>query len=69
MAARDRQSSNIKCPMCEAKGVVHYSDNDYPFMRRNAREIDRVEGDFGAKLTAQERFDMTCKKCGHRFVT
>jgi len=69
MAARDRQSINIKCPKCEAKGVVHYSDNDYPFMRRNDREIDNVEGDFDAALTSEERFAMTCKKCGHRFVT
>ena len=69
MAARDRQSSNIKCPKCEAKGVVHYSDNDYPFMRRNDREIEKVDGDFDAKLNAEERFDMTCKACGQTFVT
>ncbi len=69
MAARDRQFIDIKCPKCAATGVIHYSDNDYPFMRKNDREIDSVEGDFRATLTKEERFAVACKKCGREFVT
>ncbi len=66
--SREHLEQKIKCPECGAEGVVHYSDNDYTFMSKNVRAIDQVEGAFDVTLTPEERFSMTCKKCGHGFV-
>lgn len=67
MAARDHQSIEIACPKCGAVGRVHFSDNDYPCMRRNDRSIDGIEGDFKASLTAKEQFRLSCGECKHSF--
>ncbi len=64
MAARDRYAINVKCPHCKVLGSVYVSENDYPFMSRVDREVDRVEGNFSAEVEAGLKLTVKCKKCG-----
>lgn len=64
MAARDRYEKNVTCPQCNEKGVIHISENDYPFMKRLDKSIDFVEGEFDAKVSDDSRLEVTCRKCG-----
>lgn len=64
MAARDRYTSEVTCPECGNKGILHISENDYSFMRNLRRAVDRVEGEFTAEVDRDNRIHVTCK-CGH----
>lgn len=68
MAARDRYTVNIACPKCGEKGVLHVSENDYPFMRRLDKTIDSVEGNFSAKMHGESDINLVCGKCGEKFT-
>jgi ribosomal protein S27E len=68
MASRDRYQWTIKCPKCENSGVLHISENDYPFMRRLDRNIDSVEGNFTAKMIDDSDAKVTCANCGEVFT-
>ena len=65
MAARDRYTSELSCPNCGNKGVLHISEDDYPFMKNLHRSVDSVEGDFVADVDRDNKVHVTCK-CGHK---
>jgi endogenous inhibitor of DNA gyrase (YacG/DUF329 family) len=64
MASKDRYEWEIKCPQCNASGVLHISENDYPFMRKLGRNIDSVEGNFTAEMIDDSNIKVTCGDCG-----
>ena len=68
MAARDRYTKKTECKNCGTKGILHISEDDYPFMRKLNREIDEVEGDFSAKIRGDSDIEITCNACGNSFV-
>lgn len=67
MAARDRYQSKIKCPKCGAEGVLHISENDYPFMNSVDKKIDSIEGNFSTRLDGPIKVIVICGKCGQEF--
>jgi len=70
MAARDRYDVDIECPKCKGKGVLHMSENDYPFMRSVDRRIDQVDGNFTARIvmkTRVEKIEINCGSCSETF--
>ena len=68
MAARDRYTRNIECTNCGAKGLLHISENDYPFMKRLDREVDKVIGEFVANMQGDRDIRITCQLCGQSAV-
>lgn len=68
MAARDRYTVDVTCPKCGEKGLLHISENDYPFMRRLDKKIDSIEGNFSGKMSGESDIHLTCGKCGECFV-
>lgn len=69
MAARDRYQRQIECPECNAKGVLHLSEDDYPFMKKLHRAVDEVEGDFTASMSGEVDIELRCNACGHEFIS
>lgn len=69
MAARDRYTSKIKCPKCAEEGVLHISEDDYPFMKKLHRAVDKVEGNFNAAMHGEFEIKITCKACGEGFIS
>lgn len=67
MAARDRYTSNIKCPNCDQIGIFHLSEDDHPYIRNPHREIDKIEGEFTATITNGIDVNVKCLKCGENF--
>ena len=67
MAARNRYTSDIECTNCGQKGVLHISEDDHPYMTSLFREIDKVDGEFQAKLTAGVDISIICSKCNYNF--
>jgi len=67
MAAREHYTSPIECPKCGQKGVLHLSEDDYPFMRDPRIEIDLVAGAFNAQGEEKGVVRITCRSCGERF--
>lgn len=68
MAARDRYTWNVTCPKCQNKGVLHISEEDYPFMKSLGRAIDKIEGDFAADIEGDSKVRVTCTRCKYQFV-
>jgi predicted RNA-binding Zn-ribbon protein involved in translation (DUF1610 family) len=68
MAARDRYSTKFACPECGKGGILHLSEDDYPFMKKLRRQVDKVEGDFSANMKNESDVSISCKSCGHKFV-
>lgn len=64
MAAKDRYTKGIECPQCQAKGVLHLSENDYPFMRKLGRTLDAIDGAFTAELEDEVKVVLKCGSCG-----
>ncbi len=69
MAARDRYDINVTCQKCGEKGVLHVSENDYPFMRRLDKTIDSVDGNFTVKIIGESDVSLTCGSCDEKFTT
>lgn len=67
MASRDRYINNIVCPKCGETGMLHISENDYPFMRKLDKQVDSVEGNFTAKMSGESDIKVTCGNCGEVF--
>jgi hypothetical protein len=40
MGARDRYTSNVECPKCKQKGVLHIAEDEYRYSPLR-REIER----------------------------
>jgi len=68
MAAKDRYDVSVTCPKCGEKGVLHISENDYPFMRRLDKEVDSVDGNFSAKVINDSDVSLICGNCGEKFT-
>jgi hypothetical protein len=64
MAARDRYNRDFTCKNCGEKGVVHISEDDYPFMRGPGRDVDGVEGNISAEMSGEFEIKVTCQGCG-----
>ena len=64
MASRDRYAWEVSCDKCGNKGVLHISEDDYPFMKNPHRAVDRVDGDFVADFDRDSVAHIKCK-CGH----
>ena len=64
MAARDRYEVVVKCLKCNTQGVLHISENDYPFMRKLDTEIDSVEGNISARIEGDNDIKVECRTCG-----
>lgn len=69
MASRDRYSSKIKCPKCTEEGLLHISEDDYPFMKNLHRAVDKVDGNFHATMSGEFEIKITCKACGEEFTS
>lgn len=50
MAAREKFEQAFSCPYCKKSGVVHISENDYPFMKSLDTQIEKIEGEFKARI-------------------
>lgn len=68
MAARDRYTLKIKCPKCHEEGVIHISEDDYPFMKKLHRAVDKVEGMFIAGMNGEYDIQIICQSCKKEFV-
>jgi len=68
MASKDRYERNINCPKCNGNGILHISENDYPFMKKLGRNVDSVEGEFDAKMHGEFDIKIICKNCGEEFI-
>ena len=68
MAARDRYTTDIECPNCHEKGTLHISEDDYPFMKKLHRDVDRVEGRFSAGMHDEFKIAVKCRACGNEFI-
>jgi predicted small lipoprotein YifL len=64
MAARDRYTSRVICPGCGQEGVLHISEDDYPFMSHVNRAVDKVEGKFHAEAPDGVHVVVSCAACG-----
>ena len=65
MAARDQYTLEVTCPECGNKGVIHISEDDYPFMKNLNRTVDRIVGTFTAIADRNNKVPVECK-CGHK---
>ena len=68
MAARDRYTSKIKCPKCHEEGVLHISEDDYPFMKNLHRAVDKVDGKFIACMQGEFEIKIIRQSCNEEFV-
>lgn len=69
MASRDRYTTKIKCPKCSGEGFLHISEDDYPFMKKLHRAVDKIEGDFTAAMHGESEIEILCKSCGESFIS
>jgi Zn ribbon nucleic-acid-binding protein len=67
MAARDRFTSEIICPFCNQKGVLHLSEEDHPYMRSPDRTVDKIIGNFHTSVSNGVQVSITCKECNTKF--
>ena len=63
MATRDRFTRKVTCPKCKQAGVLHISEEDYPFSPPD-RSIDEVEGNFTATVLRGVSMQIQCGDCG-----
>ena len=68
MASRDHFSIKISCPKCGECGVLHVSENDYPFMKKNDRQIVSIDGNFTATMLGDTKSKAICNKCDTNFI-
>lgn len=66
LLSREYLQREVQCPKCGTRGVVHYSVNDYTFMKREDRQITNIEGNFDARVDRNDEIVVTCKQCGNR---
>jgi ssDNA-binding Zn-finger/Zn-ribbon topoisomerase 1 len=68
MAARDRFTEAVTCPKCKQAGVLHISEDDYPFSPPH-RSVDEIKGNFTAAVLHGVRMRLTCGACGEQWET
>jgi hypothetical protein len=68
MSSRDKYKSNIKCPSCGQKGILHISEDDNPYLRKYNRAVNGVEGNFQASMQGDTDIKIICKDCGTSFM-
>ena len=69
MAARDRYEVAVKCSACNNEGILHISENDYPFMKKLDTKIDSVEGNISARIEGDCDIKVKCGACGYHIET
>jgi hypothetical protein len=67
MAARDRYSYDVKCPLCGQNGTFHVSEDDHPYMKRPHRSVDKIEGNFTAGVRDGIEVTAICGACSSEF--
>lgn len=67
MASRDSYEAKVICPKCKEAGILHISENDYPFMKKLGRSIDSIEGNFKAEMYDDTKMIIICDNCGEKF--
>ena len=65
--AREYFDSEIKCPNCQQHGKLKVSENDYPFMKRLARSVESIDGDFKTEMLNDSQAKITCEQCSKEF--
>lgn len=60
MASRDHFCFNFSCPSCGQNGVILFSENDYLFMTRNERRLEKLEGNFSGDMVDDDDAMLTC---------
>ncbi len=65
MAARDRWTENVECPICGASGTVHWSEDDHPWVRGDFNRSGRAPKGFlivqeGSNSSSQRVY---CENC------
>jgi hypothetical protein len=65
MGARDRYTSNVECPKCKQKGVLHIAEDEYRYSPLR-REIEQIEGNFSVTLDGAQ-INKKCEDCGEEF--
>ncbi|MEQ1665569.1 MAG: hypothetical protein ABL927_09365 [Bdellovibrionales bacterium] len=68
MAARDRYTLEVGCSECETTGVIHISENDYPFMRRIDKQVDKIVGPFVASVEEGLHLSAKCSQCNRVII-
>jgi endogenous inhibitor of DNA gyrase (YacG/DUF329 family) len=68
MGARDRFTSDVTCPKCKQVGVLHISEDDYPFSPPR-RSIDQIDGRFTVEVLRGVRMRIKCGACGEQWDT
>jgi hypothetical protein len=66
MGSRDRFTNNVTCPKCKQTGVLHISEDDYPFSPPH-RSVDRIEGSFTAEVLRGVQMRIKCGLCGEQW--
>jgi ribosomal protein S27E len=69
MAARDRETIEIKCPKCGRGGTVRISTGDHPYMKTDEFLIDNLPPGFTQVKRSNWRSENTvkCEHCGTEF--
>jgi predicted RNA-binding Zn-ribbon protein involved in translation (DUF1610 family) len=67
MASRDHFYYDFICPQCGENGRIHWSENDYPFMKHHDRRLEKLEGNFSGSMLDEKDALITCKSCGNKF--
>jgi len=65
MGARDRYTSEIECPKCKQKGLLHISEDEYRYSPLR-RSIDQIDGNFTVSLD-RAQINVKCGGCGEQF--
>jgi hypothetical protein len=62
MGNREDLGRNLVCKGCGATGTAEYSENNYMYMKRLDRSVDRIEGPF--ECVHEEQLKFRCTRCG-----
>lgn len=68
MGSRDRFTETVICPKCTQAGVLHISEDDYPFSPPH-RSVDQIDGNFTATVLHGVRMRLKCGKCDEQWET
>ena len=67
MSARDYFKLSFECPNCNQKGCIECSENDYLYMRKVNRKIEKIEGKFNCSVNHDNLIAIKCNECSMTF--
>lgn len=68
MAARDRYTFDVICPVCGHAGEANVSEDDHPYLRDPGFRVDRLPEGFAVVKATNWRAETQVRcQCGHLF--